>query len=237
MEKRIAIIGYSGLIGKNLLNQFKKNYQNIDLFNSKNISKISKKINYNKVFCAALPAEKWKANKYPNKDKKNTLKLINNVKNLNTNQFILISTIDINFDHPYGKNRKNFEKFVKKNFSNYLIIRLPAVFGEGLKKNIIFDLMNKNELNKIYYNDKFQWFDLSSLKKKINSITKTRKKIFEFYSEPIMNKEIIKLFKLEHEFKKRDKPVIYNFKPIDGYDSNKKLIIKALKKFIKKNEN
>ena len=53
-----AIIGYSGFVGSNLLRQYKKKYKKIDLFNSKNISKISNKINYKSVFCAAMPATK-----------------------------------------------------------------------------------------------------------------------------------------------------------------------------------
>ena len=65
MKNRIAIIGYTGLIGSNLFKQYKKNYKYIDLFNSKNIDKIKKKIIYKKIICAGLPAEKWKANNFP----------------------------------------------------------------------------------------------------------------------------------------------------------------------------
>ena len=96
---RHAIIGYTGFVGSNLLSQYKKKYKKIDLFNSKNISKISNKINYKSVFCAAMPATKWIINKKPSKDKLNTLKLIQNLKKIKTDSFILISTIDIYFDH------------------------------------------------------------------------------------------------------------------------------------------
>ena len=83
--------------------------------------------------------------------------MINNLKAAKIKKFILISTIDvynnpskvdentiINIDklHPYGKNRLYLEKWVKKNYSNYLIVRLPALFGLGLKKNFIYDLIN-----------------------------------------------------------------------------------------------
>ena len=171
-----AIIGYSGFVGSNLLKQYKKKYKRIDLFNSKNIFKISSNNSYKSVFCAALPAAKWIANKYPNKDKLNTLKLIKNLKNIRTELFVLISTIDVHINHSYGKNRKMLEYFVKNNFQNYLIIRLPGIFGTGLKKNVIYDLINKNELQKIYSNDYFQWYDLDLLKKtlKVSKLIKIK---------------------------------------------------------------
>ena len=233
MKNRIAIVGYTGLVGGNLYKQYKKNYKHIDLFNSKNISKIKKKSIYKKIICAGLPAEKWKANKFPKKDKLNTLKLIKNLKKSKTEKFILISTIDVNFKHTYGKNRMYLENFVKKNFKNYSVVRLPGVFGQGLKKNIIYDLINKNQLEKIYYNDHYQWYDLSFLKKNIEEIEKKKKNLYEFYSEPIINRDIIKLFNTKYKFKKRKEPIIYKFKPKNGYFFDKKYILKRINKFLK----
>ena len=236
MKNKIAIIGYSGLIGSNLYRQYKKKYDYIDLFNSKNIHKIKKNNCYELILCAGLPAEKWKANNFPKKDKSNTLKLINYLKKIKTDKFFLISTIDVYFNHTYGKNRMYLEEFVKKNFINYLIIRLPGVFGDGLKKNVIYDLINKNELEKIYYNDQYQWYDLSLLKKNIEKIKNSKNKIYEFYSEPIKNKDIINLINIDYKFRKRLKPIIYKFKPNSGYFIKKNYVLKRLKKFFKKYE-
>tara|TARA_Y100001970_G_scaffold294353_1_gene451307 strand:- start:7505 stop:8215 length:711 start_codon:yes stop_codon:yes gene_type:complete len=235
MKNKIAIIGYTGLIGSNIYNQFKKKYKYIDLFNSKNIHKIRNK-NYKAILCAGLPAEKWKANKFPKKDKLNTLKLVNCLKKVKTYKFFLISTIDIYFNHAYGKNRIYLEKFIKKNFQNYLILRLPGVFGKGLKKNVIYDLINKNELEKIYYNDQYQWYDLNLLKKDIEKIQYIKNSTYEFYSEPVNNKDIINLFKIKYKFNKRLKPVIYKFKPKKGYFTSKTFILKRIKKFVKNYE-
>ena len=41
-----------------------------------------------------------------------------------------------------GKNRLYLEKWVEENIDNHLIIRLPGLFGENIKKNFIFDLIN-----------------------------------------------------------------------------------------------
>jgi len=232
-----AIIGYTGLIGSNLLDQYKKKFSKIDLFNSKNINKINNKKEYNIVFCAGLPAAKWLANKAPIKDKKNTQKLIRNLKKINTKKFLLISTIDVRYKHAYGINRRYLEKFVKNRFKKSYIIRLPGVFGKGLKKNIIFDLLNENAIDQIYLNDKFQWYDLVYLERDISRIFKNNQLgINELYSTPIKNNEIIDLFKKIKIDKKRIKPIDYSIKPKEGFYKDKKYILNRIKKFIKYNE-
>lgn len=230
--KKIGIIGYSGLIGGNFLSQIKNKKIKKFLFNSNNV--IDLKLNtYDILFCSALPAEKWLANKFPKKDNKNTNLLIQNLKKVKTKIFILISTIDVNFEHTYGKNRLKLEKFVKKKFRSSIIIRLPGVFGNKLKKNVIFDLLNNHNLNNIYSNDIFQWYDLSNLYRDIEKIIKKKEyNTHEFFSEPIKNEDLIKLFKKKNIFKKRNKPIKYNFKPIKGYFLSKKQVIKNVKKFI-----
>jgi hypothetical protein len=226
--KKNALIGYSGFVGSNL----RKKFLNANLYNSKNIYKIKKKF-FNIVICAGIPAEKWKANKYPNKDLKNIKGLIKLLKYVECKVFILISTIDVHNSHEsYGKNRKFFENFVKKNFSNFLIIRLPAIFGEGIKKNILFDLLNNNQINNINPKDKFQWFDLKFLYSEIKKIKKFNQ-IVELYSPPILNESIIKEFNDLKLSKKNRKRIIYNYLPINGYFKDKKFILDRIRKFIK----
>ena len=215
-NKNIAIIGYTGLIGKNLLKQSKNKFKSIDLFNSKNSNNLKDK-KYALVFCSAMPAEKWIANKFPKKDTLNRNKLIKNLSKVSTDLIVLISTIDVHQNHIYGKNRKYLEKYVQKKFNKYLIIRLPAVFGKGLKKNILFDLLNRNQLDNIYNNDRFQWYDLSYLKKDIEKLKHKINEIHELYSYPLENRFIIKLIKNIDINQNRKKPLIYNIKPKRGY--------------------
>lgn len=150
MEK--AIIGYTGFVGSNLDNQMKFNKK----YNSKNINEIRNK-EFDIVYCAGVSAIKWFANQNPEKDIIGINNLIENLKTIKTKMFVLISTIDIysdfiNIDEDtipdiskqdtYGKNRFFLENWVKSNFENSLIVRLPALFGKGLKKNFIYDLLN-----------------------------------------------------------------------------------------------
>lgn len=147
-----GLIGYTGFVGGNLNNQirFDKKY------NSGNINDI-KGENFDIIYCAGVSAVKWFANQNPKKDLLGINSLIENLKTISSKMFVLISTIDIysefgNIDEDtvpniekqddYGKNRFYLENWVKENFENYLIVRLPALFGKGLKKNFIYDLLN-----------------------------------------------------------------------------------------------
>ncbi|MCQ9628117.1 NAD(P)-dependent oxidoreductase [Cetobacterium somerae] len=147
-----SLIGYTGFVGSNLDLQinFDKKY------NSKNISEIRGE-EFEELYCAGVSAVKWFANQNPDKDILGINNLIENLKEVKVKRFILISTIDIydklgevNEDSvpdvenqdTYGKNRYFLENWVKENFEDYLIVRLPALFGDGLKKNFIYDLIN-----------------------------------------------------------------------------------------------
>ena len=93
-----ALIGFSGLIGKNLKDQTNFQYK----FNTKNINSIQKQ-SFNIVVCAAAPGKMHIANQYPEEDKKKIQSLIKNLKKLKTDKFILISTIQV-FEKLNNKN-------------------------------------------------------------------------------------------------------------------------------------
>lgn len=147
-----ALIGYTGFVGRNLEKQFFFD----EKYNSKNIHEIKNK-NFDVIFCSGVSAVKWLANQNPEKDIQGINKLIECLRNTKTKIFILVSTIDV-YDNmksinedtipnvllqdTYGKNRYYLENWVRENFENHLIIRLPALFGMGLKKNFIYDVMN-----------------------------------------------------------------------------------------------
>ncbi len=49
------------------------------------------------------------------------------------------SSVDAN--HPYETHRCYLEQWVRKNCGEFLVVRLPALFGENLKKNFIYDFI------------------------------------------------------------------------------------------------
>ena len=147
-----ALVGYTGFVGSNLCKQISFNA----MYNSKNIQDSYGK-NFKLVVYAGVCAEKYLANHQPELDWKCIKDAIKNIRNIKAEKFVLISTIDvynkpIGMDekaqieeeslHPYGVHRRNLEKWVEKNVPNSLIVRLPALYGENLKKNFIFDMIN-----------------------------------------------------------------------------------------------
>ena len=107
--------------------------------------------------CAGVRAEKWMANLDPERDKNNISLLERVLEKVTCNRFILISTVDVYGNKVgvdensvidplttdyYGRHRLEFEEFVARQFNTHTIIRLPGLFGKGLKKNFIFDILN-----------------------------------------------------------------------------------------------
>lgn len=147
-----GLIGYTGFVGSHL-----KSQKNFNLFyNSSNISDIEG-IDFDLLVCAAPSAVKWRANKNPEEDLHMVNSLIDKLKKTTAKIFIHISTVDVYENtikvneftkinsanlQPYGKHRFYLEQFVREHFTHHLIVRLPALFGKGLKKNFIYDLLH-----------------------------------------------------------------------------------------------
>jgi len=199
-----ALVGYTGFVGSNLLKQANFN----DLYNSENISTLMEK-EYDTLVFSGVPAVKWLANKEPEKDLETIRSLENILKTVNVKKFILISTIDVypvtqgcdeDFDcssldnHAYGSNRLRFEKFCMNRFDNCLIVRLPALFGDGIKKNIIYDLLNENCLDMINMKSSFQYYFLDRLWSDIKKAEENNIKIINLFTESISTEEIILKF-------------------------------------------
>jgi sugar phosphate isomerase/epimerase len=218
-----AIVGYTGFVGSNLLQFYKFDY----FYNSKNFQDAIN-MEFDELYFCGVPAVKWYANKFPEEDGSILHNLRSILKTIKAKKIILISTIDVyeytndNVDedydcnifnnHTYGVNRYLFEDFVKTNFETYHIIRLPALFGKGLKKNIVYDLINNNQIENISKDTIFQWYDLNCLKNDIDIIIKNNIQICNLFTEPLSSLEIIKLFDYPIEEFKNKSNLIYNIR-------------------------
>lgn len=195
-----AIIGYTGFVGGNIFSQ-----HNFDFFyDSKNIEEIKGK-NFDLIVCAGAPGVKWLANKNSEQDKANIQRLINSLSMVNAKKFILISTIDVyskvdgvdedsiiqkDILDPYGKNRRILEEFVMNNF-DYTIVRLPGIFGKGLKKNIIFDFLH-NIHTPVHKESVFQFYNLNNIWKDISIALEQNINVLNLATEPITMAELEK---------------------------------------------
>lgn len=146
-----SLVGYTGFVGSNIAKRHKFD----NLYNSKNIEE-SFGTNPDILIYSGVRAEKFLANNEPEKDLEVIKNAFDNIKKINPKQVVLISTIDVyknpvgvNEDTeidtnellPYGFNRYKLESMVEKEFDNHLIIRLPGLYGENIKKNFIYDLI------------------------------------------------------------------------------------------------
>lgn len=168
-----ALIGFSGFVGSTLLKQ--ANFAS--LYRSTNIHEIDGR-EFDLAVCAGAPAQKWIANRDPEDDRKKINSLIKHLRTIECEKFILISTVDVFKEpigvdestlidesglHAYGLHRRLLEKFVEQHFPSHLIIRLPGLVGPGLRKNVIFDFLNSNNLHAIESRGVFQFYPMTNL--------------------------------------------------------------------------
>jgi len=167
-----ALIGHTGFVGGNLLRQRAFD----DTYNSSNIEAIRGR-RYGTIVCSAMPAEKWKANRDPERDRATLDRLTACLGEAEAEHVVLISTVDVyarpvdvDEDTPvdpasasaYGRHRHLLEQFVRERF-DCTIVRLPALFGPGLKKNVVYDLLHGNMLDAICPESVFQFYPLARL--------------------------------------------------------------------------
>lgn len=166
------LVGNTGFVGSNICSN-----ETFDgLYNSTNVQE-AYGTNPELLVYSGVPAQKFIANKFPEKDFEIIKGAIENIKKINPQKIVLISTIDIyknpeNKDEdsiieteglePYGKNRYYLEQWVKENFEEYLIVHLPGLYGKNIKKNFIYDLIHiipsmlkKEKYEELTQNDKF----------------------------------------------------------------------------------
>ena len=246
------LVGNTGLVGITLQEKIKFDL----LFNSKNINELTNyDLNGTDIYLSCLPATKWLVNQDIPKDIDNINLIINYLSNFNFNRIILISTIDVYVDSPllsdedyspnfkslnYGSNRLSFELLIKQKmkYNDLKIFRLPALFNKHIKKNILFDLINNNNLDQININSKYQWYCLDSLVDDIDSIIEYNPKetLFNLFTEPIETTEIIKLFpKHNNTDFLTGQNVTYDYKTKHyntGYIETKTQTLLKIKKFI-----
>jgi len=193
-----ALIGYTGFIGGNLRRQWEFDA----LFNSSNIDDL-RGGNFDEIVCAAPAAEKWKANGDPESDARSIDRLETALNETKVRRFVLISTIDV-YPHPryvderteigdegqpYGRHRLRLERYIAGRFDS-IILRLPGLFGTGLKKNALFDLLHNNHVERIDGRGIFQFYDVGNLRNDIERCIAIGIRLLNVATEPVAVAEI-----------------------------------------------
>ncbi len=245
-----ALLGCTGFVGSTLVKQVSFN----DTYNTKNIASIDGK-EYDLVVCAAAPGSKWLANKNHKEDWVSISVLIDHLKRTKINQFVLISTVDVyprpvNVDETttidpeqntsYGQHRFLLEEFVSKSFSTHIIVRLPGIFGEGIKKNIIYDFIHSNETDKIHPKSQFQFYNLAHLWDDIQTAIEADINLMNIVTEPVSTREIYEaVFGKPFLNMAGTAPVVYDVRSIHAtlyggnhYMFDKKTMLHEIRNFI-----
>jgi nucleoside-diphosphate-sugar epimerase len=169
---RTGLVGSTGFVGTTLQQQtsFDAAYHRPD------IHEIAGRA-FDLLVCAGAPAEKWRANQEPEADIANLEALVGHLGTAEADRLLLISTVDV-YPTPvgvdedtaidrteggaYGRHRLWLEDRCRERFEHTCVVRLPGLFGPGLRKNLLFDLLGEREVNG-HGDSRFQFYDMRRL--------------------------------------------------------------------------
>jgi nucleoside-diphosphate-sugar epimerase len=201
--ERTGLIGHTGFVGGTLLRQ--RSFD--DVFRSTTIESIRGR-RYGLLVCAGAPGVKWKANQDPAADRASVQLLTSCLDAVEAAHVIVVSTVDVypeprgvDEDSPideaclqaYGLHRRELERFVAGRFP-CTIVRLPALFGPGLRKNVLFDLIHAQRLDRLNPASRFQFYDLEHLWSDLDRARGLGVGVLNIATEPITVDEIARDF-------------------------------------------
>ena len=169
---RTALIGHTGFVGSN----FASAYAFDDVYNTSNIDEIAGQ-EYDLVVSAAARADSHRINNHGHEDRTEIDAYVDLLSKVRIGKLVLASTVciypgDTSPDEatplteddltPYGANRLHMERRLGELF-DLLPVRLPQLYGRGIKKGIVYDLMNDYRVEFIRPEARFQYYDLRRL--------------------------------------------------------------------------
>jgi hypothetical protein len=241
----VHIIGSSGFIGSNAQAFFP-----VAIPISRESLYGNEEIDVNHLVIAAPSAVKWKINQSPEFDRQQVQRIVDSVtKNIRAERVTLFSTVDVfqdlensnessqlRDDLSYGGNRAVLELSLRSLFGGRLtIVRLPGIFGKGLKKNLIYDIRHDRieEINKYFSDDEYQYANLQDCLQIAFGPGEHLGKCVNIVSEPLPAKVIANLkgYNLPSRLTRR----LYNVKSIystTGYHFTSSEALIQIKNFL-----
>jgi nucleoside-diphosphate-sugar epimerase len=245
-----ALIGHTGFVGGNLARQHRFDAY----FNSRNFREIAGR-RFDLLVCAGLSAAKWLANREPEADWARIAALRDVLATVEAKRVILISTIDVypnpsgveettaidsDAGHAYGRHRLQFERFITAQFRNVLVARLSGLFGAGLKKNVLFDLLHDSGLDAINPESRFQWYDLAHLWRDLTRCLALDIRLINLVNEPVATADILARFFPRAQVGAAAPPVAYDVRSVeavqlggaDGYLRDRAAVLSEIGEFV-----
>jgi nucleoside-diphosphate-sugar epimerase len=248
-----ALIGYSGFVGGTLLRQ-----RPFDaLYNSKNIDDVIGH-SFGTLVVSAMPAAKWIANRDPAGDRAVLDRLGGCLRQVQAKRVIVMSTVDVYpapvgvdeetpideaAQQPYGRHRLMLERMVANHFPRVLVVRLPGLYGAGLKKNAVYDLLHNNDVQKIHSGGVFQFYNLDRLWADVQTAESAGLALVNFATEPVSMRDVAgEAFDIEFDNDTGQAPVRYDmrsqhagvFGGRDGYLFNRRRVLDELRAFVRR---
>jgi hypothetical protein len=192
------LVGWSGFVGGLLsdASPFDAKFRSVDVEELTHGE-------WDEVVYAGTPAEKWRANQDPQRDVEALERIWDVLRRTSARRVVLISTVDVyhppvgcteadapTATHAYGANRAELERRVLEQFDDVSVVRLPALYGPGLKKNALYDLL-QGEACPAPRPARFQWYDLEGLPADLDRIRRDGLRLVQLVTEPVAMGEIV----------------------------------------------
>lgn len=199
---KTILIGATGFVGGVL-----QRYISFDaLASSRNISDFAGE-RFDFAIIAAGDARKWYANQNPERDAEHIDQLIEDIKPIRAHRLLQFSTVDVyathqgdetllpdaEAQHAYGANRLHMENVLRGLYENTHVVRLPGLFGHGLKKNLIFDIIQDRDLSGFHPESTFQWFDMTEIKRVVSLVWESGLDTLNLAIEPTTVREVLEM--------------------------------------------
>jgi len=245
-----ALVGSTGFVGQTLAAQrgFGAGYHSTDIHGIEGRR-------FDRIVCAGVTAVKWWANANAEADIEGINRLIRHLDRAEADRFVLISTVDVygtpvDVDEddavpasglqPYGLHRARLEDWVCRRFPVHHVIRLPALFGSGLKKNALFDLMHDHRLEHVDPASRFQWYPLDRLADDIDRVQTAGLPLVNLVTEPVAMDDIRRRFFPGRRLGGHSRPMAYDvrtrhsamFGGGSGYALGADAVLEAMGRFV-----
>jgi len=158
--KKIGVVGAHGFVGKAICRSLLESDFIVSEITRENYS-AKREEHYDILINTAMPSRRYWALNNPEKDFEETVsKTATLLYSWNYSKFVQISSMSsvLQLDAPYGVHKRAAEVLVE-NTDNTLIIRLGALYGRGLDKSALFDIINHNHFY-VDINSEYNYIDV-----------------------------------------------------------------------------
>ena len=143
----IAVLGANGFVGSAICVELEKKKKKFTKITRDNYSEFKGK-EFGIIINSTMPSKRFWAKQNPELDYDETvLKTKNILSDFKFDKIIQISSISsrCQLHTVYGKNKKEAEDLVAAS-NKYLIVRLAPLYGKGLTKGVLIDMLNNTQV-------------------------------------------------------------------------------------------